>query len=110
MISSGPEKCLEIIEQRYPPSAWNIYNFHCSDGDNWVSDNEKALELSRQLKKICQMCAYVQIKGEDEAYFNTDPMADIYQIIADDKFKVVEIKSKEDIWKEFKRIFGGRID
>lgn len=110
MISTGPEKCLEIIEKRYPPESWNIYNFHCSDGDNWDSDNNKALELSTKLKQLCQMSAYIQIKGENESYWNSEPMADIYRKIEDDKFKVAEITKKEDIWKEFKRIMGGRIE
>ena len=56
------------------------------------------------------MSAYVQIKGENEGYWNSEPMADIYRKIEDDKFKVAEITKKEDIWKEFKRIMGGRIE
>jgi uncharacterized sporulation protein YeaH/YhbH (DUF444 family) len=35
MISSGYEKAIEIICQRFSPAVWNIYAFHCSDGDNW---------------------------------------------------------------------------
>lgn len=42
-ISSGYAKALEIIERRYNPKIWNIYTFHCSDGDNWVEDNSKAV-------------------------------------------------------------------
>ena len=38
-ISSGYNKALEIIQERYHPSLWNIYAFHCSDGDNFDSDN-----------------------------------------------------------------------
>ncbi|MGI9434237.1 MAG: YeaH/YhbH family protein, partial [Geminicoccaceae bacterium] len=34
LISSGYNKTLEIIHDRYHPSLWNIYAFHCSDGDN----------------------------------------------------------------------------
>ncbi|RMG41663.1 MAG: DUF444 family protein, partial [Candidatus Dadabacteria bacterium] len=36
-ISSGYRKALEIIEARYHPSLWNVYAFHCSDGDNFYS-------------------------------------------------------------------------
>ena len=31
-ISSGYNKALEVIKERYHPSLWNIYAFHCSDG------------------------------------------------------------------------------
>lgn len=108
-ISSGPEKCLEIINKRYPTDSWNIYEFHCSDGDNWDSDNEKALNLTQELKKLCQMCAYIQIKGYTDTVFGIKPMAEIYEEIVDDKFKVAEINSKKDIWPQFKKIFGAKI-
>ena len=42
-ISSGYQKALEIIQARYHPSLWNVYAFHCSDGDNFDSDNPAAL-------------------------------------------------------------------
>jgi uncharacterized sporulation protein YeaH/YhbH (DUF444 family) len=48
-ISSGYEKALEVIEQHYNPTNWNIYTFHCSDGDNWTEDNERAVEYARKL-------------------------------------------------------------
>ena len=35
LISSGYNKALEIIYDRYHPSLWNVYAFHCSDGDNF---------------------------------------------------------------------------
>ena len=38
-ISSAYLKALDIIQARYHPSLWNIYAFHCSDGDNFDSDN-----------------------------------------------------------------------
>ena len=38
-ISAGYNKALEIVQERYHPSLWNIYCFHCSDGDNFESDN-----------------------------------------------------------------------
>ena len=49
-ISSAPALANEIIEKRYHPDSWNIYSFHCSDGDNWPEDNEKAITASSILK------------------------------------------------------------
>jgi sporulation protein YhbH len=60
-ISSGYEKALEIIEQRYNPASWNIYAFHCSDGDNWSEDNKKALELAEKLCDVCNLFGYGEI-------------------------------------------------
>ena len=46
-ISSGYQKALDIIAERYHPSLWNIYAFHCSDGDNFDSDNTAALKAAQ---------------------------------------------------------------
>ena len=49
MISSAYELAWEIISRDYPPSEWNIYPFHFSDGDNWSSeDTQTCLELLEQ--------------------------------------------------------------
>src|SRR5438132_2397128 len=45
-ISSGYNKALEIVQARYHPSLWNVYAFHCSDGDNFDSDNPAALRAA----------------------------------------------------------------
>ena len=49
LISSGYRKALDVIQQRYHPEHWNVYAFHCSDGDNFESDNEEALKAAREL-------------------------------------------------------------
>ena len=41
-ISSAPKLALELVNDRYHPSSWNIYAFHCTDGDNWDEDNDAA--------------------------------------------------------------------
>ena len=106
-ISSGVAKTLEIIKDRYPKSSWNIYSFHCSDGDNWSTDNAKALRLTEELKSYCQLLSYIQIQGKSA--FSSERMADIYSTISDSKFKIAEVENKDDIWPQFRKIFGGRI-
>ncbi|GAB4145299.1 MAG: DUF444 family protein [Planctomycetota bacterium] len=64
-ISSAFELCLELIRDRYPPSEWNIYPFHFSDGDNWSSkDTEHCIDLLRNnlLPQVNQFC-YGQVKS-----------------------------------------------
>ena len=39
MISSAYKLCAKMIENDFPPSEWNIYPFHFSDGDNWWVDD-----------------------------------------------------------------------
>ena len=66
LISSGIEKCVNIINQRYHIDHWNIYAFHCSDGDNWKSDINKSIELAKKLRDLSQMFCFIEIIPEGE--------------------------------------------
>ncbi len=110
-ISSGTEKCLEIIEKRYHPSFWNIYAFHGSDGDNWPEDIEKSKKLFTKLSEICQMSCFLEIVPEDKgAFWIENCMSSILRPIESAKFKVITVRNPEQIWPNFKRLFGGKID
>ncbi|MAF24413.1 sporulation protein YhbH [bacterium] len=113
LISSGVEKCLDIIEKRYHPDVWNIYMFHCSDGDNWPEDNDKALKLSGTLRDKCQLYCFIQICPTNPShndFWTEGGMASKYMPLVNNKFKVVNIIDNSDIWNEFKRIFGGKVN
>src|SRR5436189_5416229 len=45
VVSSAYQLALDIIKLSYPPADWNIYPFHFSDGDNYLSDNDEAVVL-----------------------------------------------------------------
>jgi len=108
VISSVLEKFLEICDQRYHKDAWNIYAFHCSDGDNWPSDNDKSVRLSSKIADMCQMYAYVQTtQGLGDYWSGNSGIIERYYKIKNNKFKVAQLEKKEDVWNEFKRILGG---
>ena len=111
LMSSGLEKCLETVKKRFHPSSWNIYTFHCSDGDNWPEDNERAISFSGKIKDICQLYCYIQITPPSgpSNYWSSGGMAKVYQNISDSKFRIVHLETPDDIWIEFKRIFGGKL-
>lgn len=95
-ISSGYDKALEIIEKRYNPSVWNVYAFHCSDGDNWREDNNKAVESAKKLCEVCNLFGYGQIVVG--GYIPTSSIKS--QFLTNVKypnFSVVSISRKEDI-------------
>ncbi|RME60850.1 MAG: sporulation protein YhbH [Candidatus Dadabacteria bacterium] len=100
-ISSGYRKALEIIEDRYHPSLWNIYAFHCSDGDNFYSDNERALQAAKELCKVCNLFGYGEIKPAGSAYYSGS-MLEVFKDIEADNFQTVVIERKEDLWPAFK--------
>jgi uncharacterized sporulation protein YeaH/YhbH (DUF444 family) len=62
LTSSGLNVVSKIINEDYPIELWNIYVAHCSDGDNWESDNQVcASVLSTQILPLVQMYAYVEV-------------------------------------------------
>jgi sporulation protein YhbH len=61
ICSSAYRKALEIIDQRYPPSLYNIYPFHISDGDNLTSDNDRCVKLVRELMSRSNMFGYTEV-------------------------------------------------
>jgi len=108
-ISSGLEKSLEVINERYNPSSWNLYAFHGSDGENWAEDNEKAKMAMQKLIDICQLSSYIQIVPDGEKVYGTE-MADVFTPLVTDNFKVLKLGKKEDVWPQFSKLFGGKYD
>jgi sporulation protein YhbH len=100
-ISSGYNKALEIIQARYHPSLWNIYAFHCSDGDNFDSDNPTALRAAKELAEVCNLFGYGEIKPLGSRYYESS-MLNIFRRLDADNFQTVLIERKEDIWPSFK--------
>ncbi len=47
-ISSAYELCNKVIDARFPPTQYNVYAFHFSDGDNWGDDVPKCVDLLGQ--------------------------------------------------------------
>jgi uncharacterized sporulation protein YeaH/YhbH (DUF444 family) len=100
-ISSGYQKALDIIAERYHPSLWNIYAFHCSDGDNFDSDNSAALKSASELANICNLFGYGEIKPLGSRYYESS-MLNIFRRLDAENFQTVLIERKEDIWPSFK--------
>lgn len=116
LVSTGLKKVEEIIEKRYHPNNWNIYTFYCGDGDNWAIDNKEALEAFRRLKEINQTMCYTEI-GKQSIYDNNSflftgtperKLWDWLKLLEHSTFKRVRLVEHRDIWKAFKKIFGGR--
>ena len=65
LISSAYKLCEKIIETDYPPSDWNIYPFHFSDGDNWSGEDTRfCLELlEKKLLSRCNVFCYGQVES-----------------------------------------------
>ena len=100
-ISSGYNKALEVIHQRYHPTLWNVYVFHCSDGDNFESDNTAALKAAQELAGVSNLFGYGEIKPLGAGYYG-NTMIPFFSQIQEPNFQTVQIQRKEDIWPSFK--------
>jgi hypothetical protein len=100
-ISSGYNKTLDIIKERYHPTLWNVYAFHCSDGDNFESDNPAALKAAKELCEVCNLFGYGEIKPLGSRYYESS-MLNIFRRLEAENFQTVLIERKEDIWPSFK--------
>jgi len=101
MISSGYRKALEIIDERYHPALWNIYAFHCSDGDNWEADNRAALQAASRLCDLANLFGYGEIKPLNTSIYG-DSLLELFGKLRRANFHSLLIENKEDIWSSFK--------
>ncbi|MCB2054243.1 MAG: DUF444 family protein [Geminicoccaceae bacterium] len=101
LISSGYGKALEIVRARYHPEHWNVYAFHCSDGDNFESDNPAALKAAGELCAVCNLFGYGEIKPMGSHFYESS-MLERFDELAADNFQSVLIENREDIWPSFK--------
>jgi uncharacterized sporulation protein YeaH/YhbH (DUF444 family) len=74
IISSALNKQMEIVDKEFHPNAWNIYTFYCGDGENWASDNEKCIDLFKEIKEISQLTAYCEINENYEGNLDEESL------------------------------------
>lgn len=113
-VSSAPELALEIISKRFHPSLWNIYAFHCTDGDNWGSDDDNAVDKYTELCEVAQMIGYCEIKLHEHriAWQKDDEnVADLYDRLTmlAPTLKTYTMEDKQDIWRAFEHFFGSAL-
>lgn len=102
MISSGYAKALDIIKERYNPAIWNIYAFHCSDGDNWPEDIPMAIEKAGELLQVCNLFGYGEITS---SWSHSTTMLDEFKVsLKADNFVYVTLGSKEEVWPAFRKL------
>ncbi|MGJ9385644.1 sporulation protein YhbH [Salipaludibacillus sp. CF4.18] len=101
ICSSAYIKALELIDQEYSPSRYNIYPFHFSDGDNLTSDNQRCMKYVNELMEISSMFGY----GEVNQYNRNSTLMNAYNKIQDKRFRHYILKDKEDVYRSLKWFF-----
>jgi uncharacterized sporulation protein YeaH/YhbH (DUF444 family) len=103
IVSSALELTRDIIQQRYPPTDWNIYAAQASDGDNWNDDSPICERLLREeLLPQMRYYAYVEITRRDH-----QGLWEHYEHLleAHDNFAMQHIREHEDIYPVFREFF-----
>lgn len=101
VISSAYQKCLEVINERYHPSLWNIYAFHCSDGDNFPGDNDRTVQAAEAICEVANLFGYGEIKPPGRGIFESS-MLETFSRIGAEGFHALTIHGKDDIWPGLK--------
>ena len=105
-ISSAYKLCHKVIEEQYPPTEWNIYPFHFSDGDNWGDgDTETCVELlAEALLPKSNLFCYGQVRS---LYGSGSFLYDLqHHFDEDEKVAMSEITASEDIYDAIKSFLG----
>jgi len=102
VCSSAYKLALELIRTKYPPSRYNIYPIHFSDGDNLPSDNDQCIKLIQQMLKSSQFFAY----GEINQHHRTSTLGDVFKSIEHPMLKTSVIFHRKDILKALETFFS----
>ncbi len=103
--SSVYELALNIIDERYAPSEYNLYPFHFSDGDNFPSDNQRSLQLMRQLVDASAAAGYAEIIGRRPQAESS--LGAVFKQIEDEHFVTAVIRDKSDVYPVLRKFFSG---
>ncbi len=106
MISSAYKLCAKMIEKDFPPSEWNVYPFHFSDGDNWsVDDTVLCIELLKKaiLPSVNLFC-YGQVESPYGSGQFLKDLGDHFD--ENDCLVFSEIKNKDAIMESIRTFLG----
>ena len=105
-ISSAYQLLADIIAADYPPSEWNIYPFHFSDGDNWGSgDTELCVRLLEEtLLPAANLFCYGQVESP---YGSGQFLKDLTARFPDDeRLALSHIAGKDGIYDSIRAFLG----
>ena len=107
LISSAYKLACDLIENHYPPTDWNVYLFHFSDGDNWSgNDTAECLKiLENQLLPASNLFSYGQVESR---YGSGQFLRDLNKHFSgeNEKVTVAQIKDREAIMDALKIFLG----
>ncbi|MBX2879626.1 MAG: YeaH/YhbH family protein [Granulosicoccus sp.] len=99
----------EIIAERFPPHAWNLYGAQASDGDAFGADPEKSRNwLETQIMPLVRFYAYLEVGNTESSQVST--LAGVYQRIEQDNFAMNRAVRRSEIYPVFREFFQQRTE
>ncbi|MCC7105076.1 MAG: sporulation protein YhbH [Chloroflexi bacterium] len=106
-VSSAYQLALEIVNERFNPTQWNIYPFHFSDGDNWGEvDNQRCLELVQLLLERSNVFGYGEIQEGGRRSLSS--LMATFSSVKDPRFIGVTIAGKDEVYPALRKFFSPR--
>jgi len=105
VVSTALELMDQIIQERFPPTEWNLYASQASDGDNWSDDTYVAMDiLKNKLLPLLRYYAYIEITDNPARESDLWPK---YETIMNNhtNFKMKKVSDAAEIYPVFKDLF-----
>lgn len=103
VVQSALKLMQEIIEDRFPPSNYNIYGAQVSDGDAFGADPEKSRALlSDQLLPLCRYYTYIEVPDDAD---HTSPLSYAYARIESPRFAMKSVTSRSEVYPVLRELF-----
>ena len=108
IVSSALRLMQQIIAERYPANAWNIYAAQASDGDNWNDDSPTCQRiLEKELIAKVQYFSYIEITPRDhQALWHAYAQV---KAANPNSFAMEQIVDQSDIYPVFRHLFQRKV-
>ncbi len=107
LISSAYRLAAKMIADEFPPSDWNIYLFHFSDGDNWSgNDTAECMKiLDGDLLPVSNLFCYGQVESR---YGSGQFLRDLQKHFGEksERVTIAQIKDRDAIIDAIKVFLG----
>ncbi len=103
VVLSALELMNEIIAERYPVGAWNIYGAQVSDGDAFGADPEKSRGfLEDSILPLARYYAYIEVAQSDA---RVSTLSASYRRVSAAHFAMCEVHERREIYPVFRELF-----
>ncbi|AZY50305.1 YeaH/YhbH family protein [Bordetella avium] len=104
IVLSALELMHDIVQKRYPPSAWNVYAAQASDGDSFGADAGKSARfLAEYLLPATRYFAYIEVPDSPEA--RKSSLWVEYERETSPHFAMRRISQRSEIFPVFHELF-----